>query len=135
MCLVRTSYLLLYRTLIFPRYQKTLLVLLCANGLGVLVMVVVWLAHCTPVQKVWQPSVDGHCLDDAQVFISTGALNMLGDFIILGLPLPFIWQMQLALRQKLEILVLLLLGGLYDEHTPYCLLAGRWLIQTFPARA
>lgn len=40
------------------------------------------------------------------------ALNVVSDFIILALPMPTLYKMQMPLKQKIEIIGIFLLGGL-----------------------
>ena len=59
---------------------------------------------CMPREKIWNPEVPGTCIvnSDAQI-VSTAALNVLSDFVLLILPLARIWQLQIPTHKKWAI--------------------------------
>ena len=59
---------------------------------------------CTPIAYLWDPSIPGgHCLDHIPVFISIGVIDIVVDACIFLLPIPMVWNLQLPLRNKLEL--------------------------------
>ncbi|KAF2705761.1 hypothetical protein K504DRAFT_505498 [Pleomassaria siparia CBS 279.74] len=58
---------------------------------------------CTPRDKIWNPSLPGHCLNQAPILISSSALNLLSDVAILVLPLVTITTLQMPTRRKLSV--------------------------------
>lgn len=65
---------------------------------------------CSPVAKLWEPSLPGHCMDPRVYWLSAAAVNISMDFTVLLLPLPAIAQLRLPQRQKLCLVVMLVLG-------------------------
>lgn len=55
---------------------------------------------CVPVQKAWNRTTPGHCLDTHQTFLGATISNILVDFIILILPMPMLWQLHIETRRK-----------------------------------
>lgn len=65
---------------------------------------------CLPIQRLWDPTVEGHCIDFVPAFFAPAVINMITDFTIFALPLPAIRQLQLPLRQKIILALILCLG-------------------------
>ena len=60
-------------------------------------------AICIPLPKLWDPELDGHCIHDNVFVLTDCALTICSDFIILNLPMPLIWALQMPTRRKIEI--------------------------------
>jgi hypothetical protein len=60
---------------------------------------------CTPVQRGWDKSVPGRCIDDASFLLSNAAFNMVADMVVFLMPVPTLWSLQ-------------------REHAPTCLPYG-----------
>lgn len=56
---------------------------------------------CTPFEKNFDRAVPGHCVDLVNFFRWNGICNLLIDFLILLLPLPMVWRLNILLKQKL----------------------------------
>lgn len=65
---------------------------------------------CTPVAKLWEPRLQGHCMDPRVYWLSAAAVNISMDFTVLLLPLPAIAQLRLPQKQKLCLVVMFVLG-------------------------
>jgi len=65
---------------------------------------------CRPVAFNWDQTVKGTCGDRNTVYVSAGALNIVSDFMVLALPIPHIWDLQLPLARKLGLVVMFSLG-------------------------
>ena len=49
---------------------------------------------CFPIEKGWDPSVPGKCIDrNAWVYVNT-AYNMVADVVVFLLPIPTLWSLQ-----------------------------------------
>ena len=66
--------------------------------------------ECTPREKIWNPLVEGTCVNISATFIVTGAWNVLLDFAILLLPIRAIWLLQMPVRKKWQISAVFGLG-------------------------
>lgn len=58
------------------------------------------LFSCFPVEKSWDDSISGHCIDYGQVTLVIGILNVILDFAILSLPMPLLWKLHMSTRRK-----------------------------------
>ena len=57
-------------------------------------------------------SVRHHCIDQIKFELAAAMLNIVIDFVIIVLPLPTIWSLQLPRRQKLALSGVFMLGML-----------------------
>jgi hypothetical protein len=70
--------------------------------------------QCKPVQYYYDKSLKGHCMKgQVQFFQAMGSIALIEDVIILCLPIPIVWRLQITFRQKLALTVVFSLGGLY----------------------
>lgn len=65
---------------------------------------------CQPLQKNFDKTIPGHCVDLINFFRWNGICNLLIDFLILLLPLPMVWHLNIALRQKISLSAIFGLG-------------------------
>ena len=90
-------------------------------------IIVTILVACRPLPYFWlqytDPTAKGVCIDIPKFFFGNGIGAMLIDVIILCVPMPIIYGLQMPQSQKLAVCGILLLGSLY-EHT---ILSTRWL--------
>lgn len=82
-------------------------------------VVVIWgisvtleaLLLCRPLAFNWDPTIPGGvCGDRNKAYISSGAMNVVTDLMVIALPLPHIWQVRLPLRPKLVVLFMFTMG-------------------------
>ncbi|KAK4443160.1 hypothetical protein QBC34DRAFT_213301 [Podospora aff. communis PSN243] len=59
---------------------------------------------CTPIQRGWDKTVEGTCIEEQPYLFSNAAFNMAADIIVFVLPIPTLWSLQLPLRQRLILL-------------------------------
>lgn len=89
---------------------------LCVAGVLIisyfLVCVVLSVVGCEPVSYFWNKSGEGKCFNEIMFFRANGIANMLLDVMILALPMPMVWRLNLAVRQKLAVTGIFLLGSL-----------------------
>ena len=87
-------------------------------SIGVIVALTVYLvattvtsiAQCTPVARAWDTSIPGSCIQLNSFFIFNGTVALATDIIVLFLPLPLIWGLQIPLGQKLALVPVFGLG-------------------------
>ncbi|KAJ6010100.1 hypothetical protein N7522_005116 [Penicillium canescens] len=91
----------------------------CATAL--IIFVVAWgitalianTFQCWPVQYFWIKSIEGSCMSGQTTFYTIiGVFSVIEDVLILCLPLPVVWRLQMRLREKIELTVLFLIGCL-----------------------
>lgn len=68
---------------------------------------------CRPLAHAWNPLVPGVCVKDKMiVHIVSAAINTASDLIIVILPQPVIWRLELSAKRKWGLSAVFLLGGL-----------------------
>ncbi|KGO75536.1 hypothetical protein PITC_082430 [Penicillium italicum] len=69
--------------------------------------------QCTPVQYYYNKDLKGHCMSgQVQFFQTMGSIALVEDVIILCLPIPVFWRLQINRRQKIALILVFSLGGL-----------------------
>jgi hypothetical protein len=110
--LVKISALLLY-TRIFGNRQS-LLVAAWVIGMFTIVwsavVVVVSCLQCRPIAALWDPSIQGTCINGWSFFVVTGALNTITDLVVLVLPVPAILGLQLQKFERCSLAAVFLIG-------------------------
>ena len=110
---IKFSLLLFYRRL-FPNQW----LLRTSQFIGAFVLAwmisttIVQINACTPVAYYWDREIPGgHCLNYDKFYIITGAINMVTDAIVLGLPLPVVWTLKISRNRKIGLSFAFALGG------------------------
>ena len=75
------------------------------------------LCACDPIPYFWteimDPTGGSYRYDFYYYYIGNAAVNVLTDVLILLVPMPIVWKLQMRTTQKLGVCAVLLLGGLY----------------------
>ncbi|RFU78637.1 integral membrane [Trichoderma arundinaceum] len=58
---------------------------------------------CVPVQKLWYPDLPGHCINQVGTWIANASSTIFTDLVILLLPIPQIWKLQLRTTEKMGL--------------------------------
>lgn len=66
---------------------------------------------CMPVSAYWKGEMD-KCIDQTAVFTADSLISTVTDAIILVLPLPLTWSLQISLQKKMRVGGMLAVGGL-----------------------
>ena len=71
--------------------------------------------QCSPVQGFWDHTISASCSVNVYAFFIGNAVpNILTDWALLVLPIPYIWRLQQNRTTKIALCGVFLLGGLYD---------------------
>lgn len=82
-------------------------------ALSVTLLVVVLLESfllCRPFEFTWNKEIDGVCGDSTKAYLSVAIVNLVIDMSIVALPMPVLWHLQMPIRRKLAVTLLLCLG-------------------------
>lgn len=71
---------------------------------------------CMPIQKIWNPWIEGRCLKIHTIDITTATINAASDLSILILPQYFIWNLHMSLKKKLGVSAIFLIGVLWVQE-------------------
>lgn len=73
---------------------------------------VVGILLCLPVNKFWDPTVPGSCLDSAQYYYGQQIPNILTDAVLLMMPLKCVWALPISRTQRVLLSGVFVTGGL-----------------------
>lgn len=68
---------------------------------------------CRPLAYNWDTTIDGTCGNRQAVYVGAGVSNMVTDFMVLLLPIPFVWRLRMPTASKMSLLGIFCLGILY----------------------
>ncbi|KAF1973739.1 hypothetical protein BU23DRAFT_598852 [Bimuria novae-zelandiae CBS 107.79] len=110
-CFSKLSVLFMYATLFV---QESLL----RWGRYIGIFVITWnvadiiaaLVICKPIARNWDLTVPGTCGSQPKFYTSMGVINIVTDVAILGLPLPYLFSLQMPLRRKIMATGMLTIG-------------------------
>lgn len=107
------SVLLMYQTLIPVARMKlavrvvgTFIVLFAIGGILEAFLI------CRPYAKNYDANLPGTCGNIRTFYIWLSALNLFSDLVILLLPLPFLYKLQMPLRKRLGLIGMFMVGVL-----------------------
>ncbi|GKU22926.1 unnamed protein product [Fusarium langsethiae] len=116
---VKISILLLYRRL-FPlginKSRAYTIMFYIATFLTSCYPFILWITMafaCKPVSFFWNQYIgaEGKCIDVKLFFLVLGIMNMVNDIIILSVPIPRIWTLQMNNKTKVSVICIMLLGS------------------------
>ncbi|MCJ1416676.1 hypothetical protein MMC32_003014 [Xylographa parallela] len=109
--LAKYSILLFYSRIFKEHYFK--IALWVTTGLVTAWFVAIELSvllECIPIHSLWDFG-PGHCINLQAFFLGSGVPNVILNTVILVLPLPMIWTLQIERSQKIALSSVFLLGG------------------------
>lgn len=68
------------------------------------------LTLCRPINFSWNKTIPGTCGDLAKAEMAAAAINMVLDVVIVLLPLPVVWGLQMSKQKKIGITATFALG-------------------------
>ena len=123
---IKLSILLLYLRLF--KIDKELR-MLCY---GMMAFVVAWaiavvftlIFQCHPIAAAWNKTIPGAvCFNIPDYIIGSGVPNILADVVIIGIPIPLLWKLQISKIRRLGIIALFLVAAMWvlSKLTSYAL--------------
>lgn len=80
---------------------------------------IVKIRMCDPVPGYWTLDPTANCLDQQAALIADSVISMVSDILILVLPLPLTWSLQMSRNKKLRVIGMLSAGGLATAFSIY----------------
>lgn len=111
---VKLSLLILYYRVfgVNQHFQQAVYFVMGLWSLYIFISIFITIFQCTPVSKAWDLELEGHCFDLVKLGISSGYVNIITDTIILSLPIPMVWSLQLSWKVRLAVMAIFLTGTL-----------------------
>ncbi|KAL8999138.1 MAG: hypothetical protein Q9169_001917 [Polycauliona sp. 2 TL-2023] len=107
----KISILLLYRR-IFPNREFHAVIW----GMGIFVLcfttssVFSMIFACKPISGAWNPAIDAKCINTEASILAVAIMTIISNFVILALPLPIVWKLQLPTIRKFQLTLVFSLG-------------------------
>lgn len=89
-----------------------ILSLLFLNNLMMVAIFITVVFQCIPINKTFHPELSGTCINTPHFFITTAALTILTDILVLIIPTWLLWDLRMKPRKKIATIFLLSLGFL-----------------------
>ncbi|CRG92020.1 hypothetical protein PISL3812_09074 [Talaromyces islandicus] len=92
--------------------------LYCVWGLGIIQTawsIATYLVHwleCIPTAKLWEPTLDGHCINSPAFLAAGETPNSLVDFAMIGLAIWMVQSLRIKTAVKMKLFVIFIMGGL-----------------------
>ena len=67
---------------------------------------------CRPVNALWNMTIDGDCINLNLAALIFGSINVFIDVVLLVMPIPLVWRLNIQMRWRLQLVGIFLLGGL-----------------------
>ncbi|KAJ5608856.1 hypothetical protein N7528_009423 [Penicillium herquei] len=91
-------------------YRKIIIGAITLCVINQLIFAIIISISCIPVAKQWNSSLKGHCINTQPFYFALGGTSITLDVIIITLPLPVLWRLQLLTKQKILLVALFALG-------------------------
>ncbi|KAL8960747.1 MAG: hypothetical protein Q9183_005413, partial [Haloplaca sp. 2 TL-2023] len=78
-----------------------------------IVLTLAWIFQCTPVEAAWDKEMPARCFTNAQlqrIIISQAIISIISDVLLALFPILLLWKVQIAMRVKAGLCVLMSLG-------------------------
>ncbi|KAI9679254.1 MAG: hypothetical protein M1817_005273 [Caeruleum heppii] len=111
---IQCSFLLFYRRVFTFQNPRFKLAVIVVGAFALACWVAIFIStlfHCLPIAYNWDKSIPGQCVNPNALFISALALNLFTDILIVLLPIPMIWRIQISRAEKIAVSSAFLLGG------------------------
>ncbi|KAI1418547.1 hypothetical protein F5Y13DRAFT_184189 [Hypoxylon sp. FL1857] len=110
---IKMSICLFYRQIFAtPRYRIISLMIMIVATAWYVATEVVAICYCIPIDPLWHPTETGRCPNIGLFYLIAGIVETMIDVAILALPIRAVFTVRLALKTKLMVSGIFLLGGL-----------------------
>ncbi|KAF5025632.1 hypothetical protein F66182_2238 [Fusarium sp. NRRL 66182] len=103
--------LMYYRIFRVPYFKKMAWLVGTFVFAWVICITFLFIFICVPVEKLWYPDLPGYCINQVGTWIANAASTIFTDMVILCLPLPPIWKLQLGRPEKLGLTAAFAIGS------------------------
>ncbi|EKJ74894.1 hypothetical protein NXS19_008599 [Fusarium pseudograminearum] len=103
--------LMYYRIFRVPYFKKMAWIVGTFVFAWVITITFLFIFICVPVAKLWYPTLPGHCINQVGTWIANAASTIFTDVVILCLPIPPIWKLQLGRSEKLGLTAAFAIGS------------------------
>lgn len=73
--------------------------------------VVATIFQCSPIPRAFNRQIEGTCINNAQFWYANAGFSVATDLLILLMPMPLVYQLQIPRIQKIALVIVFALGG------------------------
>lgn len=115
MLFAKTAILLEWKNLFVPTKTRNWFfwattTMIVINVVAYTVAIIMTCLRCKPVWKIWQPWVDGNCSEQKSTDVATTFINLAMDVVILLLPQPIIWKLNMTRQRRIGVSLIFSMG-------------------------
>jgi hypothetical protein len=118
MLLVKTAILVEWKNLFVPKKARNWFfwattAMIAINIIAYGVAIIMTCFRCRPAAKIWQPWLEGYCSSlsaQKSTDVATSFVNLAMDVVILLLPQPIIWKLNLTRQRRIGLTLVFSLG-------------------------
>ena len=110
----RFSLLFLYSRIfsVNRRFRTAVTIVIVINALWWIACTIPLIALCVPIEAVFNPLVKGTCINTDVYVLAAEIPDIMLDFAVMALPLREIRKLQMPLRQKIGVSIIIAMGAL-----------------------
>jgi hypothetical protein len=86
--------------------------------IGGIALILIACFSCKPISYFWHAVGPGGCMKSQPLWYTMASFQLATDIAVLILPIPVLVNLQLPRKQKLTLIFVFLLGGLYVLFPP-----------------
>ncbi|KAF8849059.1 hypothetical protein BDZ45DRAFT_604934 [Acephala macrosclerotiorum] len=110
----KTTLLLIFAR-VFSPFRKSVIFIYVFISLMFLYyfpVMIIKIKVCTPIEGLWNPDIHAECVNQTELFWTDTIMSATTDLVILLLPIPLVWSLQVPPKKKLRISIILGAGGI-----------------------
>ncbi|KAK2763129.1 hypothetical protein FQN54_009765 [Arachnomyces sp. PD_36] len=108
--------ILLILTRVFEPFKKAVISIYVFMALMLayyIPAIIVKIRICMPIAYFWMgDAIEGSCLDQNSIILADAVMSVVSDLILLVLPIPLGWRLQIPTGKKMRVIGILAAGGL-----------------------
>ncbi|KAF1970707.1 hypothetical protein BU23DRAFT_556657 [Bimuria novae-zelandiae CBS 107.79] len=82
------------------------------NAVAYTIFLFLYVFTCLPRERIWNPTVEGRCMDSNRLNVAIGGLNVLSDVEAFLVPVWAVWKLKMDVKKKISILAVFAAGAL-----------------------
>ena len=72
--------------------------------------ILITILQCSPVKGAWDPFVQAKCINIMTIFMALNIVNVVTDVILVAMPLPHLWRLQMPRSTRIELVGIFSVG-------------------------
>lgn len=91
-------------------YRTIIIVAIVAVVVNQVIFTFLFIFPCRPIAMQWDSDLSGKCIDTLKSYYALAGTSLGFDLLIIALPLPVLWNLQLGKRQKVALCCVFAIG-------------------------